>query len=611
MSKTPPELSGDQTQKVAGRSRGWIVRHKMLSAIIAVAAVIVVAGGVLAAKLWAEISPLVDLSNQTAGVSDLAGNPGAMASKLDIVRAEAHAARDASDDPVLRAAGRLPLLGDNIRALGAVSETAVELTDTTLGLERTLPQLLTDGRLNLSAGSSLVDFANEAGAAADRGQARLAQVSTGALLPPLADKLTAARTALAATSRSAATMRPYLQAMTILATPQPPRDWLVIMQNLDEARGSGGLVSSWLVLHSENGRLSLVDKGSNTALISSGPVDAGSMPAGYREIWGDSLTDWRSFNVAANFPDNARVMVNAWNRRHARQVDGVLALGQGSVQYLAAAAGPLSINGKTIPADQLTDYLAVGIYRDYPDPSKIDTAITALSSEVFGRIASGHIDLSSLARISAAGSSADYLQLWSSQRDLQRRIVASGLSGSFGESEAPVAAIRLINGGGSKLDAYSTLKADYRLGDCQVDDVGNRTRTSRLSVDYLNAAPASGLPAYMTARPDLVDQGISADKIVPGSNLEFIAIWLPRYATVTEATQDGAIATVQDTMIGDSQLLVFRAELNPGQHTALAVEWEEQAFDDEDRPLSTTPSISLPPLLNPAAVSLHEGSACK
>lgn len=593
------------------RTHGWIGRHKALAAILALTAVIVVVGSVLAAKVWAEVSALIDLNNQAAGISDLAGHPGSIAGTLTTVRAQAHAARDASVDPVLLVAERLPVLGDDIRALAAVSQTAAEMADTTVGLERTLPELLADGRLNLSAGAGLVSFTDELSAAADRGQARLSQASIGTLLPPLADKLTAARTALATTSRSTAALRPYLEAMTILATPQPPRDWLIIMQNLDEARSSGGLVSSWLILHSQDGRLSLVDKGSNTALISSGPVDAKTLPVGYREIWGDSLTDWRSFNVAASFPDNARVMMDAWNRRHRRQVDGVLALGQGSVQYLAAAAGPLSINGKTIAPDELTDYLTVGIYRDYPDPSRIDSAVTSLSSEVFSRIAAGHIDLRSLARAASAQPSADYLQLWSPRPDLQRRIVESGLSGSFGPAEGPVAAVRLINGGGSKLDVFSHLKLDYRLGACQSDDVGNQTRSSRLSVDLLNASPTAGLPAYMTARPDLVDQGVAAHLIVPGSNLEFIAIWLPRYATVTASTQDGATATVNEAMIGDRQLLVFRAELNPGQRTSVVVDWEEQARDDQDRPLPTTPSVSLPPLLNTAELGLHAGDTCK
>jgi polysaccharide biosynthesis transport protein len=607
--KQTSRKSASQTD--APRAIQWIKSHPVRTATMGVIVILLGATAWVGWQVSTQVSALGHLRDNVATMSASNGDEVTLKASTTAALSNAAAAKAASQDPLVLAAGRLPWVGDNIGAVGAVSRTAGNLAESATGAEQWLPQVLGGEKPSLATAAQVAPLSEKFAAAADLAVADLDRANTPALLPSVRSQLVSIRDSLSQVSPTVARVSPYLRAVSILST-SGTHDWFVVMQNLDEARPSGGMISNWMVLHSENGTLTLVSKGANGELLKTGAVGYQSvMPQAYQDLWGDSMSDWRSLNLSANFPDNAKLMAQAWNKHHAYKVDGVLALGQGSVKYLAAAAGPITVDGRTIKPADMTDYLTVGVYRDFANPKKVDAVVTQISSEVLRRALSGQVDVKSLLTVASSEDSADYLQMWAAHAGTQEQIETAGLSGTFGAAEGPVASVRLANGGGNKIDAFMHLDVDYSLSSCSVDTSGKGMRTGTLTTTLSNAAPTSGLPAYMTPRSDLTSQGVAAKDIVAGSNLDYVIVYAPRGAVVQTVTQDGVETTVPQTLVGDREMLVVSADLNPGQKTTITVTWAEQAGDSNGQQYSTAPRVVLPPLINQAQVTTQAGGVCR
>lgn len=559
-------------------------------------------------QLWQLGSTLMTLRD-VAGQAQAhvrAGEVAALSGDLKRIRELATRADAAASAPAVALAARLPWLGDDVTVTRELAGAAADLGAATTGLDPLVDRIAQGGTADLSLATEARAALVPVREAADAAAARLGRLDLGGLVLPIADDVTRLREGLAKVGPAVDTLSPYLDALTILTSSEGRHTWFVAMQNLGEARPSGGMIGSWLLLRADNGTLKVVRKGLNDELDTTHQLDySASLPDGYRQVWGDSLDNWRSFTLSPHFPDNARLLALTWNVRGAQQVDGVLALGQGVVRLLAAATGPVEVDGRSIPASELADYLMVGVYRDYPDPKKKDAVVGDIIAQVLGKLTGGRFDFPALFAAALDGPGADYLQLWSSDKAIQKKVEAAGVSGAFPDEPGPVATVRLANAAANKMDSFVHLGAEYRLGACTVDDGGVATRGSTFTVTLRNAAP-DGLPAYVTGKGDLLD----GRKHPVGSTRDYVIVHTPVQATLTSATLDGEPALVQTAWVGNRQMLVIDVALEPGQTAKIELGWDEFPTDDEDRAFSLTPQIVLPPLANPAESRVVAGTPC-
>lgn len=551
---------------------------------------------------------------QEAKAHAAAGDTTALAADLVSAHQKASAASSASRDITVRAAGRLPWVGEDVRALRVVSQVAGELTGSVSSLSALVPNLtgqkIAGGGtgFDLTLLATLRDSLGTLDAVATSSGKKLEGVSSRDIDESLRAKIVTVTDALAQVSPAVHKLEPLLDALPIILGASGPRTWFVTMQNLTEARPSGGLLSAYVILHTDAGRIDVLEQGSNDTLVAGPPVPyARSIAAGYQEVWGDAFGSWLSMNLSANFPDTATLIRDGWNKRGGVQVDSVLALGQGTLPYLAAAVGPVTAGTKTIAPQDLTDYLTVGIYQDYADPVEKDAVVSQIIDEIFTKLSGGQFDLKSLVTTAVSLESADYLQLWSADSGVQQAIEDGGFSGELTDALGPVASVRVVNAGGNKLDAFMSLTARYELGACTVDeDANTATRTSRLTVTITNDAPTSGLPPYMTGRLD-VEGG---DKPAIGSNHDYVVVYAPAQAALTSFALDGDEAFVQQNEADGREFSVYDVELAPGQTRTLTTVWDEPGRDDQDRPLPNTPSVIMQPLLKTPEVSTLDGAEC-
>ncbi len=532
---------------------------------------------------------------------DLAALTGDVQRARDLA-AQAGAAADA---PAVAFASGLPWVGDDVTVARELAGVAADLSAGTAAVDPLLARLAGGSTRSLLVASDAREVIGQVRDATDAAAARLGRLELSGLMIPVGDDISRLKGGLAKVGPAVDALSPYLDAMTILASRGSTHTWFVVMQNLGESRPSGGIIGSWLLVRTSDGKLDVLKKGFNGD-FPDGSVDyRGFLPAGYEQVFGNSMNDWRTLNLSAHFPDDASLFAHAWNDRGQEQADGVVALGQGTVRFLAAATGPVTVKGRTIAPQDLADYLSVGVYQDFPDPKAKDAAVAGIVAQILETLSSGKVDLPGLAAAALGDPGADYLQLWSSSPAVQRQVEAAGLSGEFAGEPGPVASVRLANAAANKLDSFVHLGAEYRLGECVVDDGGVATRDSTFIITLRNAVP-KGLPDYVTGKGLLLD-GL---KHSVGSTRDFVIVHTPVQATLTSALLNGKPALVQSSWVRDRQMLVFDVKLDPGATATITLTWDEFPTDSEDRPFQLTPRIVLPPLANQADTRLINGRTC-
>jgi hypothetical protein len=609
-----------RTERHGRAQRSFVARHKILTGTGLALLVLIAVGAWAGWHLYTLGSNALRLAGLVDTVQEHAkqGDVQALIDDLYDVHRYSVAAYGAASDPTLLALQGMPGVGDDLRAAREVTRVARDLTAATGTLASLAPRvtgnhiLTEDGRIDLTLIGTVHTAMTELSSAAAAGSQRLGSLDSTSLLPQIGGPVDKLVGWLDQVPGAVERAEPYLQLLPLLLGENDERTWFVIMQNLDEARPSGGLLASWLVLHAENGLIEVVAQGTNDDLTATGDVDySHAMDASYRDLWGNNLSGWLSMNLSANFPDNARLMRDAWNARGEVQVDGVVSFGQGTLPYLAAAVGPVKAGEKSIAPADLEDYLRVGVYRDYADPAAKDAMVASLMIQVFDKLMVGNLNLGYFLDTVTGHESADRVQMWSSDPAVQQIIAAAGLTGEFPSAEGPISTVRLVNAAGNKLDTFMDLDIAYQLGDCETDEeYGIDWRTSTMTVTLTNSVPG-GLPPYMTGRMDLTGAGVDPSSVVVGSSRDFVVVYAPVGATIASTTVDGEAAFVRNTELSGRPVALFDIDTNPGKGRTIEVTWSEPATSSVGSLLSATPEVVLPPLANPATLTLEPGSACQ
>ena len=609
------EISGETAVK-KNRFTAFIRRHPVRFWIATGVLVVLVFAGYTVSRVISmglSLQSVADLTDQI-GAHAADGDVDALAADLRLVRKHTTDAANTSGEWTVVLASSQPVYGREISALRVVSTSASDLSRAASPLVELLPRLASDdlsgsGGFDLALVKNLESAVGSLTTAVNASSGRLAPLTEEPLVAPLHDRLVTLTTALEAAGPGLERVTPFVEALPVILGVNGKRTWFVTMQNLTESRPSGGLLSAYVILGADNGKLDMITQGTNDTLVAGPSVPDDAMPDGLKSLWGEYLNSWLSMNLSADFPTNAQVIADGWNERGEQKVDGVISLGQGTVQYLAAAVGPITVRNTTIQPADMVQYLSVDIYKQFTDPVEKDKVLAEIIAQIFDKLSSGQFNVQSLVSEALTSRNADYLQLWSTDAAEQTNLENAGLSGSLSDGYGPHSTVRVINAGGNKLDAFLQLDADYQLGACVVDEeVNSRMRTGTVTVTVTNNAPASGLPPYMTGRVELEELGLD---YVVGSNHSYIEVYLPREAVPETFTYDGADAFLSSGIERNHEFYLFDVDLDPGESAELVATWQEPAEDDRENALPSIPTLSMQPLLNtPTVTTSGTGGSC-
>lgn len=522
------------------------------------------------------------------------------------VQSDARMAQGAANDPTVVALEALPWIGHDIHAARVLAigihenlQVIVPLMEQRDAL--TLGQADVPKTIKALAGS--MDSLDTAIA---KFSAELKTVKVSELHFGLSQKVGKLQKTVSTVKTAIHEGAPLLKTAAILLNQPGKTRWFVATQNAAELRASGGLLGSFAVITIDQGKIKLEQFGADSKLLAKGKLHV-DFESGVGNQWGADLSDWRDLNVSSHIPDVGQIIKDAWKEKFHQELDGVLFFSQGTVAHLVGAVEQIKIYNETLTSENTVDFLTKTIYEKFPNVKKKNAVVSELMNQLFTRLSSSKITISTLFASLSNQQNQDQIYMWSKNRETQQIIEKFKLDGGVGENLGSEVVIGLNNAGGNKLDAYLISEYSYVLGSCNQktwDEVAGRKST--VTVTLTNNAPKSGLPNYVNPRLDLRP----GQKWVPGSNREMVSIYAPIGSTDEVFKLDGQEVGAG---FGESQmhpLYTIPIELAPGQTKKLEVTFIEPIVDASGKSIQKSPRLRVQRTLAGTKTVISSGSFC-
>lgn len=359
-----------------------------------------------------------------------------------------------------------------------------------------------------------------------------------------------------------------------------PRTYLVLVQNNQELRATGGFISGVGELTFEDGRLA------SPSFLDSYAVDNFSVPhdlapSDLAQVLGGVLWFFRDTNWDVDFPTSARRALDVYARDRGKMACGIIALDLVGLQSLIDAVGPLQVEGFAEPVSGQN--LLEAIQAAWGDSSGggADLAwwqhrkdfMGPMASAALARLLGGQpIDLLGLAQTIRQALDEKHLLVYFEDAQAEELIHARNWDGALPPSAPGQDLLAVVdsNVGFNKVDASIERSIDY-----QVDLAHPEQPLAHVTLTYRNLSPKTGGPCirephYGSAYADLM-QGCYWDYVriyVPaGSRL----LQGPSSKVTPSAEPSPAISPTLD--LGDWEVWAAFLEVAPGTTQTVAFDY--------------------------------------
>jgi hypothetical protein len=312
--------------------------------------------------------------------------------------------------------------------------------------------------------------------------------------------------------------------------------YFLAFQNPGELRGTGGLIGEYGILESgpAGPRLSRVAPFSELDYrVRDGVALGPNLPQRYERFPVNS--NFWAVNIPADMPTVGETIVRLYKGATGQRLDGVIAIDPLAVAEILRVAGPVTVDGARLDADNVADETLVQAYiryeRDVDARKRFLEEVAEQTMAAFQRaLPSRPVEL---VRGLAKAAKGRHLQLYSADPDAQRALLGIGIAGSTaapadGDYLMPVS----VNTAGNKADAFLQRSVRYQVR--LLADGGAR---SSVALTLRNGAPASGLPRYIIGPFDA--------RFRPGQNSQFQTLHVAGAYGLARATVDGRPAEVE------------------------------------------------------------------
>ncbi|MDD2857092.1 MAG: DUF4012 domain-containing protein [Candidatus Nanopelagicales bacterium] len=522
------------------------------------------------------MSTLMDaraLRNSIGAAQESVGRLDAAAAAQDLaaVQLEATRTRASTSGLAWRIAEHVPVFAGTARATTALAEVADDLAAAVEPMVKSLQGTTTTADKALAVlhePESLAKLAVTVRAAAER----MNGVSAGLLMFGLGGAVSEAQQALPAMADSLESMAKATGPMLSMLGADRPTTWLVMAQNPDEIRGSGGLFSAYLLVRFTDGKMEIVEAGSRKQLDREFPrteqipyftatdIDTAS-------TWGPSLGEWAVFNIAPDFPTVARLAAAGMAKR-GTPVDGVIAIDPAITAAILAGTGSVEHAGVTIDASNAQEFFSKGLYEKYPgfaDVQAKDQLAMGLTYATIDAAMKRPLDVSSLWSAMQAAIEGGHLKVWAKKPANQDWLMTLPVASAFAQ-QPNVPVVGFVNATGGKLDAYISRDVTIDTSRCPAD------KEIDLRVEMKNSAP-TGLPGYVDVSLD--QNGDPDPSVRPGYSKTLVTVYGPGSAAPgasyrTTATLEGkSVSPVYGSTAGRPNWM-FTVPLQRGESATIA-----------------------------------------
>lgn len=507
-------MSLEQTDFASRRAPSWRRWLAIIIGLLVVAAIVWI--GALGIRLyqrgraaWRLVQTIEPLARQVAADPQQVAAWEALQPQVAQLEEEMQALRAdlAPYWPLLRRLDRLPNVGAEVAAAPDLLEAGVELLAAgRLGLDQGIPLL--KAATEPAAVSPLETLASvlprlqasadvwpEVIAHIDRASAHLQNIDASRLRPPLGPRIVQVQEALPR-------LRPLLDLFPLLPDllgADGERHYLIIAQNSDELRPTGGFVSGVGLVRVAQGRISILQFEDSYAVDNHAQPHPPA-PEALRRLMGTELLFLRDANWSPDFPTSARILSAIYKLDRGIAVDGVVAVDLFAVRALVAALAPLSVPDVEVPITG--DNVIAQIKAAWDEPVEGVTIeqnigewfrrrkdfMPTLVQAMIERVAAGEVDLRRLGSALMSAAAEKHLLIYLDHAAAQAVISAIGWDGSIQPGTQDYLAIYDTNFGYNKVNALVTRRTDYQVAWEQ------EGWTARLTLTYTHPAPATAEP---------------------------------------------------------------------------------------------------------------------
>lgn len=434
-------------------------------------------------------------------------------------------------------AGRaVPVLGQHARAVEEVTEAGADLAATaaTSASEAPIEELqFTDGTLDLAQVEAFTEPLARAEAALIDAEATVAEVDSGWLVPPLADRVDEFADEVAEARPQATLAREGVAVAPGLFGGDGIRRYFIAFTTPAEQRGLGGFMGNFGVLTADGGEVTLTRSEEVLALqqvlaerqatVTSPPVPADYVNRYNRFGVGVTPGD---VTLSPDFPSVAAAIRQLFGEAGGQPLDGVILVDPFALEAFLTFTGPITVEGYPDPltSENAADVLLREQYLTFDDRQGRKDFLEEASRRTFEALTSG--DLPGPRRVSEVlGPMVEQgrLLVHGFRPEDQAFFTRVGLDGAFPAADGgDLVAVTTQNGAHNKGDSFLTRRVAY---DATVDPDSGVVRAT-VTVTLENAAPAGGLPDELigvnpsVGTPDLPD-------LPPGTNRMYLTLYTP------------------------------------------------------------------------------------
>jgi hypothetical protein len=272
----------------------------------------------------------------------------------------------------------------------------------------------------------------------DRAAASAAAVDRKTLATPLRDVATTVRVRLRRARTELASSLQALSALIVFVGGDGPRRYLVLSQNPDEPRPTGGFIGTYGVLTARSGRVQLRRyaaierwyRSRRDAVIPAtrAPNALQLLP---RKPKPQTLAN---VNASPDWPETARLAARLWRSAGEMPVDGVVSLTPELVARVQRALGPVRMPGyeRAVTGANVVTLLDRMTHRTrHADKGSRKRFVAQLARAIMGRLSSGDVAVAPLAQGVVRGMDAREGMVWSRDPIVQRAAAARGWDGTL------------------------------------------------------------------------------------------------------------------------------------------------------------------------------------
>ncbi|MGH2631357.1 MAG: DUF4012 domain-containing protein [Actinomycetota bacterium] len=597
------------SSSAAGRSTRGRRRRRRSVALSLIAFMALLLIGDAAWAGWTARSALVSAQEELEVGADAlrAGDLTAATEHLQTAGERAEAAESFRRHPSVLLGGLVPFIGDDVRAVAPVARAAGWASSAGLsvvGVARAadwqggdIPVLEADGRVDLGVLERAQPGLDEAATGLQRAWDEIAGIDAGALLPPLEEAVTDARSALGEQRALVVTVRDLASVLPPMLGADGPTRYLLAFQNLSAPRGTGGYLGFIGVLEAEGGRLRLasLDPVADVPVVSPvqvpPDVDRRYAPFGVR------TTMWAS-NYSPDVPTSSRVAMQIGEEGGVGPVDGVIWADTVWMADMLGAIGPVSSAAwpEPVTSENLVEVFNRRLFES-PDSAAIDATQARLGLDLWSALLTRPPEPTALASAMSSGTRGGHLAVYATDEDAQQALERLGAAGTFELGENPMAVV-WQDASANRAGFF----AEHAV-DSQVTLDSNGSAQARTTVTMRNEAPDG--PAS-----ELLGDGIGGVPI--GSWGVDVEVYLPVDAIDPQVTVTGPSVFDVDEAFGhpvaDAYLFA-----DPGGRSAATVTYRLDGAAVEADGVWTyrtrvTPRPMLRPVTYSVTISLPEGA---